>query len=762
MIFAGAEKEAHSLLDDDGGRLVLAMYSVLLMLGLVLGAPWWIARMMTSGRYRAGLAGRLGRVPAELRPADVWLHAVSVGEVLAASHLVGELRGVGLTVAVSTTTQAGQELARRRFPECAVFYMPLDFAWLMRRYLRVLQPKLVVTMESELWPNLIHQCMAAGISLAVVNARVSDRSFPRYMALRRVWGPLLREVSLFLAQSEATVERLMAMGVAAERVVLSGNLKYDVRAGAETAMTRRVRGWRDELGVKMVVAGSTLPGEEAILLDEWVDVQKAASPEAVMLVIAPRHTNRFDDVYELIGKQGYVAVRCSTLPEFGAGSLSGNVVLLLDTIGDLASMYSLASVAFVGGSLVPKGGHNPLEPAQFGVPVVMGESWENFREIVATMAVADAIRIVRREELREAFVALLRDGAAMGERGRNVFASQAGATERTMTALMALSGAERRSGLKRPILLPLVPVYRAGLWLKELLMHTPKRLPARVISVGSLSAGGAGKTPVVMMVVDMLRVAGLRVDVLSRGYGRSGEGVERVDVAGSTARFGDEPMLMARRLGVPVWVGADRFAAGSAAEGVDVHVLDDGFQHRQLARDLDIVLLTERDVKDALIPAGDLREPLSALRRADVIVLREDEVDALRSFVPAGKSVWVVRRSLQLGSEIPASLLTFCGIARPDGFVAMLREAGVKVAGTVFFADHHAWVERDVTRLIAAARATGATGFCTTEKDAVKLSPAMRERLEEVGPVVVAELRVELLEGSVMDLLGTPLPPQKV
>jgi 3-deoxy-D-manno-octulosonic-acid transferase len=250
----------------------------------------------------------------------------------------------------------------------------------------------------------------------------------------------LREVSLFLAQSEATVERLVAMGVSPDNVRMSGNLKYDVRAGVETAMTRRVRAWRDGLGVKMVVAGSTLPGEEEMLLEEWLEVQKAASPESTMLVIAPRHTNRFDDVYELIGTMGYVAVRCSALPEFGSGSLSGNVVLLLDTIGDLASMYSVASVAFVGGSLVPKGGHNPLEPAQFGVPVVMGESWENFREIVGQMIEADAIRIVRRGELREALVTLLTEGSAMGERGRAVFASQSGATERTMAALMALIG----------------------------------------------------------------------------------------------------------------------------------------------------------------------------------------------------------------------------------------------------------------------------------------------------------------------------------
>jgi 3-deoxy-D-manno-octulosonic-acid transferase len=417
------------------------------MMGLVLGAPWWLARMMTSGRYRAGLAGRLGRVPDAVREAGlrtlesgtglIWVHAVSVGEVLAASHLVGELRAAGFVVAVSTTTQAGQDLARKRFVGCAVFYMPLDFAWLMRWYLRALRPVLVVTMESELWPNLIQQCRVGGIPLAVANARVSDRSFPRYMKLRAVWGPLLREVSLFLAQSEATAERLRVMGVAGDRVVVSGNLKYDVRAGVETAVTRRVRGWRDGLGVEIVVAGSTLPGEEEILLDGWLDVQKAASPKAAMLVIAPRHTPRFDEVFELIGKKGYVGVRCSALPEFGAGDLSGNVVLLLDTIGDLASMYSVASVAFVGGSLVKKGGHNPLEPAQFGVPVVMGESFENFREIVGEMIAADAVRIVRPEGLVGAFVGLLADDGGMGER-KAVFASQAGATERTLLALKGL------------------------------------------------------------------------------------------------------------------------------------------------------------------------------------------------------------------------------------------------------------------------------------------------------------------------------------
>ena len=430
----------------------MAIYSLLLMLVLVVGAPYWLVRMITSGRYRAGLWGRLGRVPGEVKAAGdaasrdekalVWVHAVSVGEVLAASSMVKALQEAGLVVAVSTTTQAGQELAKKRFGNCAVFYMPLDFAVLVRRYLGVLRPKLVVTMESELWPNVIRECKQAGVPLAVVNARVSDRSFPRYMRLRAVWGPRLREVTLFLAQSEETAERLRRMGVDGERVRVTGNLKFDVRAGEATAMTRRVGALIAKIGVELVVAGSTLMGEEETLLEVWLEMQRRSSPVASMLLIAPRHTDRFDEVFALIGKQGYVPVRCSSLPDAGEESLlSGNVVLLLDTIGDLASVYSVGAVAFVGGSVVAKGGHNPLEPAQFGVPVVMGESYENFKEIVGAMKDADAIRIVGREGLGDALAELMTDrvGAeAMGARGRAVFEAQSGATGRTIAALMEL------------------------------------------------------------------------------------------------------------------------------------------------------------------------------------------------------------------------------------------------------------------------------------------------------------------------------------
>ena len=251
------------------------------------------------------------------------------------------------------------------------------------------------------------------------------------------------------------------------------------------------------------------------------------------------------------------------------------------------------------------------------------------------------------------------------------------------------------------------------------------------------------------------------MDVLSRGYGRGSGVVEEVDPAGTAGRFGDEPMEMARR-GVRVIVGADRVAAGLVAEAKTkadssvslrndkqmVHLLDDGFQHRRLGRDLDVVLLTLEDARDWLLPAGNLREPLSSLGRPDVVVVREDEAAELLPVVAARSKAetWVVRRQLVLPTQRPKSPIVFCGIARPEGFLAMLRQAGVEVAGKIVFPDHHAYTDEHFRLLENAAAHAGADGFCTTAKDAVKIPDAARRRLERIGPVWVAELRVSLVD----------------
>jgi 3-deoxy-D-manno-octulosonic-acid transferase len=422
----------------------MMVYSSLLLATLVVGAPYWLVRMATSGRYRAGLLGRLGRVPEGLSAAVagcdvVWVHAVSVGEVLAAAQLIRELKAAvpGWVFAVSTTTETGQRLAKERLAESPVFYLPLDFRYAVRRYLRVLRPKMLVLMESELWPRLIEECAKDGVPVVVANARISDRSFPRYMRLRRLWLPFLERISLFLAQSGETAERLVKIGAPAKRVRVTGNLKYDVRAGSESELTKMLR---EQLpaGAKVLVCGSTLEGEEAMLLAAWRGVV-AAEPNAVM-VLAPRHPNRFAAVAGMVAAAGFRLVRAS---EFRARpeAVAAGSVFLLDTIGDLASTYGIAAVAFVGGSLVAKGGHNPLEPAQFGVPVVMGTSFENFRGVVESMRKADAIRIVTAETLAATLIALLcdrEDAMALGERGLAAFATQSGATKRTVEALMEL------------------------------------------------------------------------------------------------------------------------------------------------------------------------------------------------------------------------------------------------------------------------------------------------------------------------------------
>ena len=316
--------------------------------------------------------------------------------------------------------------------------------------------------------------------------------------------------------------------------------------------------------------------------------------------------------------------------------------------------------------------------------------------------------------------------------------------------------------MKRPLLLPSVPLYWLGVQGKNALYNLGwlrvKRLEWPVLSVGSLSVGGAGKTPVVFMLAELLARRGVAVDVLSRGYGRVAGSVEQVDASGNAARFGDEPLELARR-GVTVFVGAERWEAGKFAESGThltpdgaaierghpvVHVLDDGFQHRRLGRDLDLVLLTVEDWRDCLLPGGNLREPLASLRRADVVVVREDEAAALAGVIAARSKAetWVIRRELVLQDDRPGRLFAFCGLARPTGFFGMLPA----VAGSKAFSDHHAYADADFAGLVEAAKAAGANGFVTSAKDAVKISPAARQRLEAVGPLVVAELRVSLVD----------------
>jgi tetraacyldisaccharide 4'-kinase len=294
---------------------------------------------------------------------------------------------------------------------------------------------------------------------------------------------------------------------------------------------------------------------------------------------------------------------------------------------------------------------------------------------------------------------------------------------------------------------PLTGLYGAATALRNILFDrgvlSSRRLRQPVVSVGNLSVGGSGKTPFVIALGELLKARGVRFDVLSRGYGRKTRGVLVVETGGTASDFGDEPLLIARRLGVPVIVGESRYAAGWLAEQKfqpQLHILDDGFQHRSLARDFDIVLMTERDFEDRMLPSGRLREPLASLRRADAIVLPRDfSLQAIGSLAQQGKLIWQTQREI-FTPAVPVAPIVFCGIARPQQFFAQVRAAGITPAAEVEFRDHHAYDRKDIERLFTMLGKLGASGFLTTEKDAVNLGSLQAD----LKPLAVVRLGLTL------------------
>jgi len=455
------------------------LYSLLLALAMLLSLPYWLYQILRHGKYRTGLAERLGRVPSRLvaneasvaepqrnsnsavpaavagacpelaegasRPSSrvIWIHAVSLGEVLAISGLVEQMRRdfTHHRILVSTTTDTGQSLARKRFGEENVFYFPMDFAFAIRPYLRALQPEIVILAETEFWPNFLRLAHASGARIAVVNARISDRSWPNYRRFRWALRKMLVQVDLFLAQTQEDGARLQSIGADPSRVQVTGNLKFDISLPPTPPI---VESLRQSLVSKhagpVLVCGSTVEGEEPLLLKAFENL-RVAHPRAVM-ILAPRHPERFDEVAILVRQLGIPSFRRSQWQE---EPLAG-AVLLVDSIGELAALYGLADVAFVGGSLVPRGGHNIIEPAQHGVAIVTGNHTENFRDIVALFQSRDAVRIVGMAELPLTLMHLLANDAerrALGRRAQETVRSQMGATSRTLRALKTLITADR-------------------------------------------------------------------------------------------------------------------------------------------------------------------------------------------------------------------------------------------------------------------------------------------------------------------------------
>lgn len=420
------------------------LYSIVLLLFATLMSPVLAYRSVRYRKYVGTLRQRLGFMPPELCQPDagaIWVHAVSVGEYLAARPLIAALRRrhPGRRVYVSTTTRAAQELARSHAADVdGVFYIPFDLRWCVRRTLQAVKPALLVVVETDLWPHLLRECRRRGVATAFVNARLSSRSYPRYRRVRVLFRHVLADIDRFCVQSDESARRFVVLGARAERITVTGGLKFDVQrmspcAACGTLLTQL----QLPDGHPLVIAGSTMKGEEPLVLQAFRTVQET-HPDATLL-LAPRHPERFDDVTRMSETAGFVTVRRTALPPHGAREAD---VIVLDTIGELAGAYAHATVAFVGGSLVPTGGHNVLEPAAFGRPVLFGPHMRNFREVASLLLAHDAaVQVPSAAALSQELRALMADDARrarLGTTARQVVDANRGAHDRTLQVLDAL------------------------------------------------------------------------------------------------------------------------------------------------------------------------------------------------------------------------------------------------------------------------------------------------------------------------------------
>lgn len=414
------------------------VWDVLYFLGLTLASPVLLYRMVRQGKYRSRIPGRLGmvRVRRRSRPC-LWVHGVSVGEVLASRTLITgfRTRHPDWDVVVSTTTDTGFETARRTLPDCLVITYPLDFTASVTQALSQIRPSAVVLMELELWPNFVRICVERGVPVIIANGRLSARGARLQRAFRFVLSGSYRQITRICAQTEEYARRFRSVGAPPDRISVTGSLKYD----SAPARAPVAAGLRAELGIdvteKLIVAGSTCPGEEEILLDVYARLKKDF-PD-VRLAIVPRHPERFDAVASLIRARSFKCLRRSAPRAQGAGP---GTVILGDTMGELVRFYALAEVVFVGKSLVrPGGGQNLMEPAALGKPVLFGPHTANFQETRDLLLARDAaVEVTDAAGFETATRKLLADGesaARMGERARRVIDAARGATERTLDVI---------------------------------------------------------------------------------------------------------------------------------------------------------------------------------------------------------------------------------------------------------------------------------------------------------------------------------------
>lgn len=800
------------------------MYIIYNLLGLLifflLIIPYYLYRLVRekgfTRRFRQSM-GLIRRSEIEdvINTDCVWIHGASVGEIVATSPLVKEIKEKmpERKVLVSAFTVAGYNMAKQIIPEAdVVIYFPLDLPWVSESIVRRIKPGIFMPVETELWPNFLRAIRKRNIPVMMVNGRISEKSVKSYRYLFGIWEDMLGTVTRFCMQSHIDADYISHLGADKSKIFVTGNTKFDQTYAEVTPEELKI--YRTEMGLTqddypVIVAGSTHPTEEDSVIKAFVQLRH--SYPAARLIIAPRKTGRAHEIGNLAVKAGFSTGYRSELKEM-KGDRPANDVLILDTIGELGRIYALGDIVFVGGTLIHHGGHNVLEPAAHAKPIIVGGSMENFKDSYALLSKVGACRKVENaKELAEAFQEIADDDSlrlSMGEASMQVIIENRGAAKRSIkylkeildlavvpTAVQAeypistknlndAGGGGLRHGdavvqylyhlydmPNRPfygwIILGMLRVLsyiyelgartNYGLYKMGILKST--KLDCCVISIGNITVGGTGKTPTAQRVANMVSAMGYKVVILNRGYRSHCD--EEMGVVSDGKKIymtayeaGDEAYLMAKMMpGIPVIIGKNRSITGKYAVehlGAEVIIMDDGYQHWQVQRDLDIVLVDTINMfgNHCLLPRGILREPLSHLDRADMFLLTktdqssvlarkfmEELLESYNDKAPIVESIhhavgfveiadWYkgnVDSTIELSQLEGENVMVFSAIGNPSSFEQSLASVGLNILEALRYPDHHDYGMPEMQYIGERAEILNAKALITTGKDAVKI-----------------------------------------
>lgn len=801
------------------------LYNIAAILIVIMIIPMFMVRAVREKGFVERIRQSLGFLPKHAldktaKKNCIWVHAASVGEIVAASPLIKEFHKEfpQSPILVSVVTNSGYEMANRIIKDAdSIIYFPLDLPWLSAHILHKVQPRVFMPVETELWPNFLKAARHMHIPVMMVNGRISDKSVTRYRHLHSLLDDMIGTVTKFAMQSSIDAEYIVRLGANPDLVTVTGNTKFDQTYTAVSPEEKQSMiaemGLAENEGI--FLAGSTHKGEEEYVLHAF-DAIREKFPRA-RLVIAPRDVLRTDEIISICRQHGVQAVRRTHLQKHPA---AGHDAVILDTIGELGRVYSIGDVIYVGGSLIPHGGHNILEPAAHGKAIIVGTNMFNFKDTHVLFSKRDAcITVGSGEELAQQALGLFEDVSRrhrMEQETLAIVRENKGASRKTAVLLHEMLDAVEQNGRIKAtekvenfqtyffqlvhgqethgifltIIIAILYVfsfiyghlvnvklagYKVGVFKR-------KKLGCYVISLGNITVGGTGKTPTAQRLARDIRDMGYRVVILNRGYRAKWKGDVGIVSDGKTlqmdaAQAGDEAFMLAKHLpNVPVLIGPERAVTGQYAIdhfGAEVAILDDGYQHWQLERDMDIVLIDAVNVfgNNYMLPRGTLREPISHMERADVCLLTKvdqaapgsnryirDTIEKYNDHALIVESIHQPRCFIELAdwyedmaapgidiSEMKGRrVMAVSAIGNPASFEQTLSDIGAVIIESLRFPDHHDYTPEEMADVVDQALRQGAEAIVITEKDAVKVPDVPREIMKAESPVPIYVVSVEV------------------